>query len=54
MTDMTTRQTPSPRPAAEDRGSAPTGVPEFVTRLSRLASADVDRAGARVRTWVRW
>ena len=47
MTDMTTRQAPSPRTATDDRGSAPAVAREFVAPLSQLRAADVDRAGGK-------
>ena len=47
MTDTSTRQAPSPRPATDDAGPEPAAAAEFVARLSRLGSDDVDRAGGK-------
>ena len=48
MTDTTTQQTPSPRPAPDRGGAGGTETdPALVERLSRLGSADVDRAGGK-------
>ena len=47
MTDMTTRQAPSPRTATDDRGPVPAVAGEFVARLSQLRATDVDRAGGK-------
>ncbi|MDQ1661311.1 MAG: hypothetical protein QOJ68_1291 [Blastococcus sp.] len=46
MTTMTTRRSPSAVTASEDTSPGESGMPSvLVERLSRLASADVDRAG---------
>src|SRR5512132_2328049 len=47
MTGTTTRKAPRPRPAHEDEGRGQASDSEFVAPLSRLGSADVDRAGGK-------